>query len=466
MITIDMKNVKTKINNINQIPFTALDEICETLSYKLSGFGVDTRRHYLINPSTGITYTGLVPRIIPILKKYGIAYKLNDMRVKPEHNFDLEIVNGFIPRNYQQNAFDNISSRAIFQGATGCGKTFIMALLMKKFGVKPIVVISPKASLAYQLKKEFEGFFGIEVGIVGGTDCIIKDITVGTPQSLKNQKTVLQNAKALFIDEAHFEPANTIFKDCLLANNAYYRVAVSATPWRESGDDLLLDAMFSKRNPKASITASMLIRAKVLVPCTINWVKADSGCDWLGDYATTYSKAIIDNDIRNKKIVDLTIKNVNSGRPTLLLIGKIRHGNKLLNMLLKHYGDDTTKFEFKNISYDMHIAEFISGSDDLIRREAVFEAVRKGVVKILIGSTIADEGLDIKNLSCLILAGGGKSSTRAFQRIGRVLRTCANKNDAVVYDFFDSCSTFNYHSHIRQALYSTEPEWKQVNYNG
>ena len=80
MITIDMKNVKTKINNINQIPFTALDEICETLSYKLSGFGVDTRRHYLINPSTGITYTGLFPRIIPILKKYGITYKLNDTR--------------------------------------------------------------------------------------------------------------------------------------------------------------------------------------------------------------------------------------------------------------------------------------------------------------------------------------------------------------------------------------------------
>ena len=70
------------------------------------------------------------------------------------------------------------------------------------------------------------------------------------------------------------------------------------------------------------------------------------------------------------------------------------------------------------------------------------------------------EGLDLPILDCLILAGGGKSSTRAFQRVGRVLRLHKNKKRAIVFDFEDSTPMLNRHAKIRKKLYETAPAWE------
>ena len=69
------------------------------------------------------------------------------------------------------------------------------------------------------------------------------------------------------------------------------------------------------------------------------------------------------------------------------------------------------------------------------------------------------EGLDLPILDILILGGGGKSSTRAFQRIGRVLRLHKNKKRAIVFDFEDGTPMLNRHAKVRKKLYETEPAW-------
>ena len=69
METSKMYNVKSKIENISEIPFDVLDELCMKLSYKKTGFGADPHAKYIINPNHGITYTGCVPMVIKILKK-------------------------------------------------------------------------------------------------------------------------------------------------------------------------------------------------------------------------------------------------------------------------------------------------------------------------------------------------------------------------------------------------------------
>ena len=115
--------------------------------------------------------------------------------------------------------------------------------------------------------------------------------------------------------------------------------------------------------------------------------------------------------------------------------------------------------------------EFLSGKDNALRRAAVIKGVKEGFVKILIGSTIADEGLDIPNLDVLILLNGGKSSTRAFQRIGRVLRLYKNpetgeeKERAIVFDFQDYTPMLRRHSRRREQLYRTEPLWEIKKFN-
>jgi superfamily II DNA or RNA helicase len=85
--------------------------------------------------------------------------------------------------------------------------------------------------------------------------------------------------------------------------------------------------------------------------------------------------------------------------------------------------------------------------------------MREGEIQGLIASTIADEGLDIKRLAGLILAGGGKSSTRALQRVGRTLRTFEGKTHAIVVDMADESKYLRVHSSKRKEIYLTEPEF-------
>jgi superfamily II DNA or RNA helicase len=75
----------------------------------------------------------------------------------------------------------------------------------------------------------------------------------------------------------------------------------------------------------------------------------------------------------------------------------------------------------------------------------------------LVASKIFDQGVDIPELDALILAGSGKSSGRALQRIGRVIRLSKGKEKAVVVDFFDNCKYLKDHSESRIKIYESEP---------
>ena len=59
----------------------------------------------------------------------------------------------------------------------------------------------------------------------------------------------------------------------------------------------------------------------------------------------------------------------------------------------------------------------------------------------------------------MILAGSGKSSTRALQRVGRTLRPYKDKTEATVIDFEDHCKYMLGHSRKRKKIYQTEPEF-------
>lgn len=91
-----------------------------------------------------------------------------------------------------------------------------------------------------------------------------------------------------------------------------------------------------------------------------------------------------------------------------------------------------------------------------VRREWLDDLERK-LRPVLVATTLADEGLDLPSLDGLILAGGGKSPTRAYQRIGRALRPAPGKAGAEVLDFFDPAPYLEDHSLARLALYRHEP---------
>lgn len=440
-VVINMKNVTSSIVGINQ---TIQKELLKKLSYVEGGFGVKPSVKTLFNTTNNVTYTGLIPHVLNVLRKFNIEYKINDLREVPEKNANFKMNETFQARDYQEKIISNVSTRDIIQAATGAGKTFIMASLIAKHNVKPAVVIAPSISLAIQIKDEFEKFLNTKVGICGGGKKVIHDITVSTPESAPD--SLLKSCKIILWDEFHTAAAKITWETGIKSPNAYYRYGMSATPWRDDGKDILLEAITNVRKPHLSITASKLIEKGKLTPCTINFIPINKIFDWTGDYNSFYSKSIIENEYRNNIIVDKAIEMYKNNRTILILIKSIKHGNVILNKLLQN--------DFLNDK-----VKFLYGSTDLEERANILNDVKQGKIKILIASTLADQGLDLPVLDCLILAGGGRSSTRAFQRVGRVIRLYTNKQNAIVFDFKDMSPTLYNHYLFRKALYKTEPLW-------
>jgi superfamily II DNA or RNA helicase len=450
-------------------------ELWDELVLVIQQYGEPTPKiRRLYNRKTKKTYTGLLEKVKEVLDDINEPYEVIDNREKPEENANFEVVDKvhlndgtsfkIEERPYQQKIIENADPRMVVQAATGAGKTYIMAALLAKFNVKPVAIFVDKISLCRQIKNAFENFLDEPIGIVGGGMKQKEDITVYSVQSATKED--VKDAKLIMFDECHHVPADTFMKVGKWCKDAYYRIGMSATPWRDGGDDLLIEAALWKRYPENAISASHLIREGYLVPATIYFIpiqKVFRG----RQYHRVYEKAIVKNKKRNNAIIKTAIKmrEVNN-RKILMLVQRLEHGENLRERLVDHLGETSSSVTVKHpkTGRDQLVRvkniEFLSGEDGALRRKAVIKAVKEGKCDILIGTTIADEGLDIPPLDCLILCGGGKSSTRAYQRIGRVLRTSEDKERAIVFDFVDYTPMLRRHSRVREKLYREEEEWE------
>lgn len=196
--------------------------IWNELSFLVEEFGQEApRRRHLFNRKTKKTYTGLVSYVERILKEAEADYEIVDSRDIPEKNADFKLVEyideakkiplGFRP--YQREIVDRCEPRECLQAATGAGKTFMMAAIIAKFNVKPVLVFADKMSLVTQIKDEFEKFLGVEIGIIGGGVREVRDITICSVQSVVNDDELLDNAKMIMFDECLKYDSKVLMED-------------------------------------------------------------------------------------------------------------------------------------------------------------------------------------------------------------------------------------------------------------
>jgi len=102
---------------------------------------------------------------------------------------------------------------------------------------------------------------------------------------------------------------------------------------------------------------------------------------------------------------------------------------------------------------------FIKGNQPKKQRKQALKDLRDGTIKVAIATTLADEGLDIKRLGCVIVAGGGKSVTRVYQRVGRTLRKFPGKDKAFVILFQHKCKFLEKHAKRVCNLLKKEKEF-------
>lgn len=475
MVIVELYNTEGILKGLDDKK--VIKEIDFLLSYQIQGFQFmkvnnNWDGRYRLFKKSGKFPIGMFQTVQEVLRNHGVLYEVRDRRANVRgQEIPLREGTYFVPRYYQENATRAAvkASSGIIQAATGAGKTLIISMILAKYNCRTVVYVIG-TDLLYQMKKTIEEAFGVECGIVGDGHCDIKQITVATVWSAAaafNQKVtysdndlhvdsarknkalnkaavrkMVEDAELFFVDECQYAAANTIQFLHKSSKSAKYRFLLSGTPWRDTGDDILIEAV---GGPKFfQISASELIREGYLVPPKIHFVEVPGKRGIGKKYQEIYNNYIVENEVRNQKIVDATKKLVAAGRRVLILIVRKNHGKILQEML----------------EGDLTVASLDGSNKTEDRKEAV-RAMRAGEVDVLIASKIFDQGVDIPELDALVLAGSGKSTGRALQRIGRVIRTGPkNKKDAIVVDFYDNCKYLRDHSKSRYKIYKTEEEFK------
>lgn len=264
--------------------------------------------------------------------------------------------------------------------------------------------------------------------------------------SIKNKQNVqklIENAKGFIVDEAHVA---AVIVEALgqHAENAYWRIGLSATPFREDNQEIRIQGTMGKK--LIEISASDLIDLGFLVKPTIYMVKINH-YEKTRDYHEIYDKHITHCWERNYRIKQFAEAFKAAGRPVLIFVEKIEHGVVLEKM----------------INDAVFIAGKDRGEDDPdaaerdYRRRMLNETEANNV--ILIATQWAYVGIDAPLISTLILAGSSKSAISTYQCIGRVLRIAPGKEDAVIIDFMDREPDLHNHSLNRKRVYSKERSW-------
>ncbi|MBS1722309.1 MAG: DEAD/DEAH box helicase family protein [Armatimonadetes bacterium] len=260
-------------------------------------------------------------------------------------------------------------------------------------------------------------------------------------------KALVQNCGVFIVDEAH-TAAVVIQRLGEHASNAFYRFGVTATNWREDGQEIRIEGTFGRN--LIVIKPSDLIRDKWLVPPVIFMVKIRH-LESTSDYTEVYDKHIVRCWERNYRIKQFAEQMFAAGRAVMILVERLDHGD-ILEQMIEQSVFVPGKDNGSGLEDD---------ADEDTQNYRLGMLAKCGSRKhILIATQWANVGVDEPSIDTLILAGSSMSSVTTFQQVGRILRPAKGKNNAVVIDFMDEQEDLHSHSLRRKRAYALEPEFR------
>lgn len=374
---------------------------------------------------------------------------------------------GYEPKyDYQPATMDRLvkHGRMIARVATGGGKSRIARMCHARIGRRTLFVTT-RQLLMYQMKDGFEDS-GYEVGVIGDSEWapLFGDhaINVAMIQTLAarlaepemydqsaeamrqrrvRQKTLdfLATVDLLIAEEAHEAGGPSYFAVTQACKNAYYALALTATPFMRDGAEANMRLMARFGRIGIDITEKMLIDRGVLATPYFKFAKTRQKPKKLFK-TTAYPRAvelgIVENEERNLIALNHVIDAAEYGLTAMILVSRKKHGEVLKNLIE---------------SFGLRV-KFIFGESKAAMRKKVLASLGSGELDVVIGSTILDVGVDVPSVGTVVLAGGGKAEVATRQRIGRGLR--AKKNGPNVCPVLDFDDEWNNHlaSHTAERI--------------
>jgi superfamily II DNA or RNA helicase len=257
---------------------------------------------------------------------------------------------------------------------------------------------------------------------------------------------LLQHFEFLILEEAHEVGSDSFYRVCNACTNAHYRLALTATPFMRSNEESSMRLIAASGPVGYRVSEKQLIDLGILATPKFKFiddVPKPAGLTSRMNWHQVQKVALVENEARNERICAEAVRAVEHGLPVLILVVRKAHG-ELLKAKLGGLGV---------------AAEFIRGETAVEARAQALAKLSTGELSVLIGSTIADVGIDLPSLGMVILAGGGRTEEGLRQRIGRALRAKkAGPNIAYVVDFTDRHHhlTRNHAIRRRRVIETTE----------
>lgn len=281
----------------------------------------------------------------------------------------------------------------------------------------------------------------------------------------KNKEAMdfLESLVGFIVDECHHTKSDSFYKTFLYAENAIYRIGLTGSI--DQNDPMLVQRLRGTFSKVISETRnSQMIERGISAKPTIYFSTIEHVLNDIEEelpngeveiiknepvdislnknYMDSYDKGIVKNNYRNTVIAKISEINYNKGRGVLVILNRIEHGDSISHML------DTLGIPHA----------FVQGEMEVEEREKHFTDMKQGKLKVLISTSLMDEGVDISGIDALIMGAGGKSLRQVLQRIGRGLRYKDDgENKLYVYDFTDRVNDFLFsHYKQRREIYEEE----------
>jgi len=493
-----LSNVRCRVSDVPKIVLRQIDDALampvegafHTGATTASGGAWDGKRHFF-DPEAGTFPRGLLAKVKELLFQAGLEHEIRDLRegVLPPpkvSRLKVDMLEGVRFENEYAYQLD-VARAALEQEcgilwlATNGGKTEVACAIMKVLRECVTLFMVGKKGLLHDARKRIAERLGIaiqDIGIIGDGRFSPQHITVATVQSLAKVlprkagtghkplprakqerihkiKQYLRSVQLRFFDECHHTKSRSWYKVGQLCP-AQFQYNLSGTPFG-SGNGLMVEASSGPVIARVS-NAELIERGVsarpviVMTECAEPYIEHQTGMI----YEDVYKEGIVTNTFRNNLIVEDILYLLRRGLPSLTLVRELWQGDLVSQMLRSH---GVTHRFLHGQSHPSDIVESLS-------------AYAEGRLKVLIGSSIFDEGETsasglegvswMPKIRGLVVADAGKSPRATLQKVGRLLRRKRDgSNTAELYDYAD-CTHKWLARHALERLKIYEEEGFQV----
>jgi superfamily II DNA or RNA helicase len=411
------------------------------------------------NPSPRVP-TGLLSALIRLCGKFGFTYRIHDSRNKPAGDVP-EMVT--IPlRDYQEAAVEAAlkAGRGVLDMPPRSGKTRTMAEIHRRLAL-PTAWLAPTTRIVTQTAEVLAGFFGENYAftLVGSKDwkaASRKKIVVCTAATAGNLPADFwKSRQVVVVDEWHHAAAKTYREILDHCEHVYYRFGMTGTFYRSGLDELAMHALLS--NAVYKITSRELLARGFLIPVKVVFIPVLGHVRGCGTgFQTGHGKAgIHEHTYRQSMVAHVAHYLQSTGRRVLVLVGTKKQGRDLETVIRTLVPRAPDGCQRKSVEFICH------DTPKTIQGEILESFVAGREVKVLIGTSIVGEGVDLPTTDSLVYAKGEKAEVTLVQNAYRVATAAEGKDSAIIVDFADRHHRkLLQHALERLRIYHEEPSFE------